>query len=226
MTIMLEGQMNHDDSLGNSGKLKPGDIQYMTGGSGIIHQEMPHPEIDGYLRGLQLWINLPKSHKMSKPRYQEFKDIAIPKVTIENSMDVKVYSGEFQGIGGIVTDIPTDPRVLDISIEPGFKFTDNTPADHTMVLYGLDGKVKIGSNNMIVKQGNLAVLSPGDQLSIEAIGDDQKSRFMMFSGLPIREPVAWHGPVVMNTREELIQAFRDLETGNFIRHEYKINEKS
>ena len=226
MTIMIEGQMNHDDSLGNHGQLKPGDIQYMTGGSGIIHQEMPQPELNGYLRGLQLWINLPRTHKMSKPRYQEFKAAAIPTTRIDHGIDVRIYSGNFNGIDGVVHDIPTQPRILDISLEPEYKLQDDTPADHTMVLYGLQGEGRIGSNNQLLKQGHLAVLTAGDQLKIEALAQDEKFRFMMFSGKPIREPVAWHGPVVMNTREELIEAFQDLQQGTFIRHEYKINENS
>jgi len=226
MTIMIEGQMNHDDSLGNHGQLKPGDIQYMTGGSGIIHQEMPQPELNGYLRGLQLWINLPRIHKMSKPRYQEFKAAAIPTTRIDHGIDVRIYSGNFNGIDGVVHDIPTQPRILDISLEPEYKLQDDTPADHTMVLYGLQGEGRIGSNNQLLKQGHLAVLTAGDQLKIEALAQDEKFRFMMFSGKPIREPVAWHGPVVMNTREELIEAFQDLQQGTFIRHEYKINENS
>jgi quercetin 2,3-dioxygenase len=222
-TVMLEGSMKHDDSLGNSGNLKPGDIQYMTGGSGIIHQEMPQPELNGYLRGLQLWVNLPKSHKMMKPRYQEFKASEVNHIKVDENVKIRVLSGEFNGTKGLVDDIPTQPRILDIQMDHNTTLIDKTPSDHTMITYVLDGEIIFDvDNKMPVKPGNLVVFDSGEMLHIKS--KKSPARFMMFSGKPINEPVAWAGPVVMNTQEELIQAFQEIETGNFIKHNYKINE--
>jgi redox-sensitive bicupin YhaK (pirin superfamily) len=223
-TVMIEGAMAHGDSLGNSGLLKPGDLQYMTGGSGIIHQEMPQPEINGYLRGLQLWVNLPRSHKMMQPRYQEIKASEVNSVKVDggiNDIDVRVLAGEFQGVHGPVDEVPTQPRILDVRMDHETTLVDQTPSDHTMVAYVLDGHGNFEDNDRLdVKAGNLIVFNTGDEVRVQS--HDEPLHFLMFSGKPIREPVAWAGPVVMNTDEELQQAFAEMRSGHFIKHEYRI----
>lgn len=223
-TVMMEGSMAHGDSLGNSGLLKPGDLQYMTGGSGIIHQEMPQPEINGYLRGLQLWVNLPRSHKMMQPRYQEIKAAEVNSVKIDggnNDINVRVLAGEFQGVHGPVDDVPTQPRILDVKMDHETTLVDQTPSDHTMIAYVLDGHGNFENTDRLdVEAGNLIVFNSGDELRVQS--HDEPLHFLMFSGKPIREPVAWAGPVVMNTEEELQQAFTEMRSGHFIKHEYRI----
>lgn len=224
VTYMVKGKVEHQDSLGNKGLLKPGEIQWMTAGSGIIHQEMPEmPDKvgDGTLTGFQLWVNLPKSHKMMKPRYQDIKTHEIKDVTIDNSVNVKVLAGEFNGVHGAVKDVIAEPTYLDINLEQENSFKYNVPENHTVMAYVIDGNGFFDhTNKMNVGKDNLVVFNHGEEINIST--DKDPLRFLLMSGKPLHEEVAWQGPIVMNTQDELRTAFRELQNNTFIKHEYKV----
>ncbi|MHA2502347.1 MAG: pirin family protein [Candidatus Kariarchaeaceae archaeon] len=229
VTYMVQGKVDHGDSLGNRGTIKPGEIQWMTAGSGIIHQEMPQMpddprEVSQALKGFQLWVNLPSSHKMMQPRYQDIKSSAIKSTKLEDGKgSVKVLAGEFGGVTGPVKDVVADPVYLDINLEHDEKFEYTVPSDHTVLGYVVDGSATFdAAKRHVVESDHLIVFTPGDSIEVET-GKDT-ARFLLMSGAPINEPVAWHGPIVMNTQEELVNAFQELQTGKFIKHEYGIND--
>jgi redox-sensitive bicupin YhaK (pirin superfamily) len=233
ITYVLYGRVEHGDSMGNKGVIGPGDVQWMTAGSGIIHQEMPKGQKDGTMWGFQLWSNLPASHKMMDPRYREVKSNDIPEVTLENGSRVKIICGEVNGAGGPVRDIVTDPEYLDVTVPAKSSFVRNIKRGHTVFAYVIEGNGYFdqrrdpyafeveGSNYFDIERGSmiypesLVLFDDGDQLRIDA-GND-KVRFLLVSGKPIREPVAWYGPIVMNTQEELRIAFEEYENGTFIK---------
>ena len=215
VTYMFEGKVEHGDSMGNSGVVGAGDIQWMTAGSGIIHQEMPKP-VNGRMGGFQLWVNLPTSHKMMGPRYQEVKDRNVPTATPSPGVLVKVISGELCGTRGPVQDIITSPSYFDVSMEEGAEFTCPVGKGDTVAAYVIGGTGIIGGiPGDSVENRDLLLLGEGDQ--VNAVSQAGPFRFLLFTGKPLREPVAWGGPIVMNTQEELRQAFLEYRNGTFIR---------
>lgn len=220
VTYMLNGKMRHEDSLGNRGDIKGGEVQWMTAGSGIIHSEMPRQK-DGLIQGFQLWVNLPKKNKMMQPRYQDIKNHEIPETKVDNDIFVRILAGEFNGITGPVQDVVSAPNFLDIQINQETQFNYKVDKEDTVVLYTVEGEGYFDkSKNHLIPENHLVVLGSGDHLSIET--DKDISRFLLMSGKPIREPVAWYGPMVMNTKEEIIEAFQEFQNGNFIKHKYRI----
>jgi len=218
VTYMLAGAVNHRDSSGNSGVIRAGDVQWMTAGGGIMHEEMPQLE-GGRLDGFQLWVNLPARLKMSKPRYQEIVSRDIPTIERENGVRIRVIAGKVDDVQGSVTEIAADPAYLDISIPANASFTHRIPRGHTAFAYLFEGKGIFGVTNAqpdeIVTAPRLIVFGDGDQVEIEASGDG--ARFLLISGRPLNEPIARYGPFVMNTEEEIEQALFDLRRGTFVK---------
>ena len=215
VTYMLNGSVEHADSMGNAGSVNAGDVQWMTAGSGIIHSEMPQP-VNGRMGGFQLWVNLPRSGKMMKPRDQEIKNEYIPVVTPQKGITIRVICGVVGGVKGPVRDIIADPQYLDVTLGPDSVFSHEVKAGHTAMAYVIGGEgtfdVKEGYR---VSNRDLVLFSDGD--SIWAQSFEKGFRFLFISGKPIREPVAWRGPIVMNTRDELRQAFKEYGEGTFIK---------
>lgn len=214
VTYILEGEINHKDSLGNSGKIGSGDIQWMTAGSGILHEEMPH-EYEGHFNGFQLWVNLPGSHKMMGPRYQDISACDIPEVEWKG-MKIKVAAGKFLGIEGPVKDIITQPTFLDISAPSGIEQTINVDPDQTVFVYVYHGSAFFQPKmERRVRAGTVAKMVNGDQLFIAS--GERSTRFLVVTGKPLNEPIEWRGPIVMNTKEELYHAFEEYHNGTFIK---------
>ena len=233
ITYVLAGSVEHGDSLGNKGQMTAGDVQWMTAGSGILHQEMPRGDAQGRMHGFQLWANLPSSLKMTDPRYQEVKSGEIPEVTDDDGTHVRIVCGSFWGKRGPVEGIATDPIYLDVSVPPGERKT--LPVETTRHAFAY---VFAGSGKFCNASGPLAVpteaikwadttppveadnrslilFDRGDEVTVHA-GEDG-IRFLLVSGKPLEEPVAWYGPIVMNTQEQLQQAFEELKQGNFLK---------
>jgi len=214
VTYMLSGEVEHGDSLGNKGVIGPGDVQWMTAGSGIVHQEMPQRVADR-LRGFQLWINLPADFKMIAPRYRDVAADTIPVATPQTGLKIKVIAGEVAGVRGPVKDFIADPEYLDVTLESGVELVHPTARGHTVFAYAIDGRGGVGPNaSHTLDRGQLALFTAGDSVSVKA--GDLSFRFLLISGQPLGEPVAWSGPIVMNTREELATAFREYQDGTFI----------
>ncbi len=214
VTYMLSGEVEHGDSLGNEGVIGAGDLQWMTAGRGIIHQEMPR-RVDERLRGLQLWVNLPAASKMMSPRYRDIASDAIPEVSPHSGLKIKIIAGEIVGERGPVEDVIAEPQYLDITLEPGADFEHPTSPGHTVFAYGISGSGSVGLNLAHgLTSGQLALFSDGS--SVLAAAEKEHFRFILVSGKPLGEPVAWSGPIVMNTREELAQAFREYQDGTFV----------
>ena len=215
VTYVLHGSVEHGDSLGNSGVISSGDLQWMTAGSGIIHQEMPK-QTEGRMRGLQLWVNLPAGRKMMDPRYQEIGSKQPPVHKLDNGVSVKIIAGQFEGKKGPVSEIVSDPEYLDISIPAGESFEHRVKQGNTLLAFVLDGTgffdKEIGD---AVNEGNTVLYNDGDTIEIQS-GEDGL-RFLLISGKPIGEPIAWRGPIVMNTDEELVTAFEEYRAGTFIK---------
>jgi hypothetical protein len=210
-TYMLDGHMEHRDSMGNRGDLMAGGVQWMKAASGVIHSEMPQ-QTNGLMRGFQLWINLPARDKLSDPAYQEFSAAAIPEVT-QDGARVRVLAGEFGGTRGVIDDPATDVLYLDVVLAAGASFS--LPLDDTRnaFVYVFEGGARLAGEALA--QHTLAVLGKGDQVGIEA--GEAGARFILVAGRPIGEPVVQHGPFVMNTREEIEQAFADYRDGRLVR---------
>jgi redox-sensitive bicupin YhaK (pirin superfamily) len=234
ITYVLAGTVAHGDSLGNRGSLGAGDVQWMTAGSGIMHQEMPQGDAQGRMHGFQLWANLPRALKMTAPRYQDIQAKDIPEVTDDDGTNVRVVVGEFWGQKGPVEGVAADPRYLDISVAPNRTrrlAVDNSRHAFAYVFAG-SGSFRDASKPMPVQTelvgvsdeatpsmlGNrsLVVFDSGDEITVTA--GDEGVRFLLVSGRPLEEPVAWYGPIVMNDRAELQQAYAELKNGTFIRH--------
>jgi redox-sensitive bicupin YhaK (pirin superfamily) len=233
ITYVLAGSVDHGDSLGNRGSIDAGDIQWMTAGSGIIHQEMPKGDQAGRMHGFQLWANLPSALKMTAPRYQEVKSPEIPEITDDDGTHVRVVCGSFWGKRGPIDGIAADPIYIDVSVPPGRRRTlpIETTRNAFAYVFGGSGKFCNASGPLAVPtegikwldtsppaeadNRSLVVFDRGDELEVQA-GEDGV-RFLLVSGKPLQEPVAWYGPIVMNTQEELRQAFEDLEKGTFLK---------
>jgi len=218
ITYILHGKVEHGDSLGNGGVIEAGDVQWMTAGSGIIHQEMPHKdENDPKLAGFQLWANLPASHKMMEPRYREVKKEQIPEVSINDKVKVKIIAGEINGTKGPVEDIVTEPEYLDVSMDINSEFKHSIKEGNNVMAYVIEGEAYFDEDNEnLVGAENLVIYRDGDQVLIRTTSNNV--RFLLISGNPIKEPVAWRGPIVMNTDEELQIAFREYQNSSFIKH--------
>lgn len=213
VTIMFDGRMRHGDNRGNSGVIGPGGVQWMTAGRGIVHSEMPEQE-DGLLRGLQLWVNLPRAEKMTEPRYQNLDPEDIPTLALPGSGRVRVVAGRFQGVEGAARGIAVDPLLLDIVLEAGAALTVPVPGGHTAFAYVTDGQAGVGRPAAAVPAGTLAALGPGTAVALEGQAEGE-TRLLLAAGRPLDEPVAWYGPFVMNTPEEIRQAIRDYQEGRF-----------
>ncbi|TFG31522.1 pirin family protein [Candidatus Thorarchaeota archaeon] len=214
ITYMLQGQVKHEDSIGNSGIIESGDCQWMTAGSGIIHQEMPG-RVDGAMMGFQLWANLPSSHKMMHPRYRDIKESDIPKVETDEGCVIRIIAGEFQSASGPVKEIVTDPEYFDIFVPANTEFRHVTKKEHNVLAYVFEGEGTF-SNDKTIQTDRLVIFDSGDEIVITT--KEYPVRFLLISGKPIGEPIAWYGPIVMNTREELEVAFREFQEGTFIKH--------
>lgn len=236
ITYVLEGLVDHGDSMGNKGSISAGDVQWMTAGSGIIHQEMPQLSPTGTMWGFQFWANLPASHKMMKPRYQDLKAAEIPSVTLDGGIVVKVIAGELVGVKGPVQDIVIAPEMLDVTVPASTTFVRPLPQGHTCFAYVLDGEGYFddrrdayayevtGSGWSDVERRCACV--PETAVLFEHAGEwvqiattDRSVRFLLVSGRPLNEPVAWYGPIVMNTQEELKVAFEEYNSGTFIKQQ-------
>jgi len=213
VTYMQRGLVRHEDSIGNAGVIGPGDVQWMTAGRGVMHEEMPQPGESG-LSGFQLWVNLPAVQKLSPPRYQEVLSDEIPVVQLDNGGTVRVITGSYAGSSGPVAEIAVAPVYLDIHLPAGGTFTIDTPAGHTVFAYAYAGRGAFAGTAVDASQPRLVVFEDGSSLQAEA--GEQPFSFLLVMGKPIGEPIARYGPFVMNTREEIMQALHDLENGTFV----------
>ena len=233
VTIVYDGEVEHRDSTGQGGTIGPGDVQWMTAGSGIIHQEMPKGDAAGRMHGFQLWANLPSALKMTAPRYQEVKAAEIPEITDDDGTHVRVVCGSFWGKKGPVDGIAAEPIYLDVSVAPGRR--KSLPVETTRhafaYVFAGSGKFCNASGPLAVPtegvgwadttpptaadNRSLVVFDSGDEVTVQAGAEG--IRFLLVSGKPIEEPVAWYGPIVMNTQEQLQQAFQELEKGTFLK---------
>ncbi len=219
VTYMIHGEVEHGDSIGNSGVIRSGDLQWMTAGSGIIHQEMPQV-YDGYMQGFQLWLNLPSSRKMMNPRYRGIQSDLIPEVSVDENTDVKIICGEIQGIQGPVRDIEVETEYLDITVTPNASIVFPVKAGFKAFAYIIEGEGYFDSQKKtMIRPEHLIVFDDGEQVEITT--ERHRVRFLLVSGKPIGEPVAWYGPIVMNTQEELELAFREYNDGTFIKYDGK-----
>lgn len=215
VTYMLEGSVKHRDSLGNSGVIGPGDVQWMTSGGGILHEEMPRRSPEGGIYGFQLWVNLPAAEKMSAPRYQEVNSSTIPVIEKEG-IKVRVVAGEAFGVKGPVTEIAAKPVYIDVSIMPGFNFTLPTSPEQTAIAYVFEGSGVFGTDDR-VSAVKMIQFEDGDLIKATA-DPDSHLRFVLITGAPIKEPIVPYGPFVMNTVEEIQQALLDLRNGTFVKN--------
>ncbi|MDO8690241.1 MAG: pirin family protein [Dehalococcoidia bacterium] len=233
ITYVLEGRVEHGDSMGNQGVISPGDVQWMTAGSGIIHQEMPLGQQDGLMWGFQLWANLPRTGKMMPPRYRDVTSGQIPEITTKAGARIKVICGEVDGVRGPVRDIVIDPEYLDITVPSRSQLRRPVRAGDTVLAYVIEGAAcfddtrdqsgfeRAGGNYFDMEMGcllgpeNLVVYDRGDEIGVDTA--EESVRFLLISGQPIGEPVAWYGPIVMNTQEELRIAFEEYQNGTFIK---------
>jgi len=234
ITYVLDGDVEHQDSLGNRGIIRPGDVQWMTAGSGIVHQEMPQGNAKGRMWGFQLWANLPQRQKMMDPRYREVTATQIPIVTTPEGATVRIICGQVQSVQGPVREIVTDPEYLDVSLPAGKSFTHSVKNGYTVFAYVVEGegyfdagrnpfdREVIGENyfdltpSCTCREGAIALYAAsGDTICVTT--DKKPVRFLLISGKPLKEPVAWYGPIVMNTKEELQTAFQEYQAGTFIK---------
>lgn len=233
ITYAIRGEIEHGDSMGNKGVIASGDVQWMTAGSGVIHQEMPRGDRNGSMGGFQLWANLPRSHKMMDPRYRGLKSAEIPEVVQGNGTRIRVICGTVDGHPGPVRDIVTDPEYLDVTVPARSEFIHPTKRGHTVFAYVIEGKGYFckekkpfsyaleGVNYFDMKRdpflvnGDLVHFGDGDQVMVST--EENPVRFLLVSGKPIGEPVAWYGPIVMNTNEELRIAFEEFNNGTFVK---------
>ena len=215
VTYMLAGLVDHKDSIGNAGTIGAGDVQWMTSGGGILHEEMPKPK-DGKMEGFQLWVNLPARLKMSRPRYQEIPAAAIPVARRADGVTVRVVAGESEGIRGPVTEIAADPEYLDVTVPSGTEYVQAVPEGHAALAYVFEGDgVFGGDGGPVVPSPRMVVFGDGDRVRAKAAGK-KPLRFLLLSGKPLGEPIARYGPFVMNTKEEIEQALEDLRKGTFV----------
>lgn len=219
VTYMLRGSVRHRDSLGNMGVIGPGDVQWMTSGRGIMHEEMPRRDPDGVIQGFQLWVNLPSAQKMSQPRYQEVTADTIPCVETPTA-SVRVVAGEYGGVTGPVTAIAAQPVYMDVTLQPGAEFNLPLPAEDFAIAYVFEGEAEFGGGGSepgeFIQAVKMLVFSEGEQLSVQT-GPASPVRFMLMVGAPFEEPIFPYGPFVMNTQAEIQQALADLRNGTFVK---------
>lgn len=220
ITLLFAGTVVHGDSLGNSGVIHEGDIQWMTAGSGIVHQEMPRGRDDGLMRGLQLWANLPASQKMTKPAYRDVRSSQVP-VVERSGCAVRVIAGSYAGTTGPVHDIVIDPELFVLDLQPGKEFIHSVQDGYTCFLYLLEGMLT-AEQGKEAHQEQLMMLESGKDLCLTA--GEGGALCLFAAGKPLNEPIAWGGPIVMNTREELRRAFSEYEAGTFLQHEAEKNQ--
>lgn len=218
VTYMWTGEVEHGDSIGNSGVIKSGDVQWMTAGSGIIHQEMPQ-KYAGLMQGFQLWVNLPAAKKMIEPKYRGIEKNQIPTAE-KDGRKVKVIAGKVDAIIGPVKDLAIEIEYFDVELSAAGSFEHSVPKANTVFAYVVEGSIEIAGHK--VMQGQCAVFGEGDSVKVASA---EGSRFLFVSGEPLNEPVAWRGPIVMNTEEELDEAFEELELGTFIRTKASTSEE-
>jgi len=234
ITYILSGDVEHGDSLGNKGIIGSGDVQWMTAGSGIIHQEMPKGDENGKMYGFQLWANLPSRNKMMNPRYRDIANEQIPEFKLSNGTTIKVIAGEISGNKGPVQDIVIDPEYIDVTVPANSQFRHPTKKGHTVLAYIIGGQgyffdEKNSStyednettrldlqSDPLVDDGMVVLFEDGDEIIV--FTKEKKLRFLLISGKPIGETVAWQGPIVMNTQEELQTAFKEYQQGTFIKY--------
>lgn len=216
VTYILEGSVNHRDSLGNAGLIGPGDVQWMTSGGGIMHEEMPRRGPSGNIFGFQLWVNLPSTLKWSKPRYQEVAADTIPTVE-QDGTTIRIVAGEISGIRGPVTEIAAEPIYVDIQLAPDTQFSYPVPSGHTVIAYVFEGSGFLGAEETPVEATSMVFFNDGEGFQVKTT--DSPIRLMLIAGAPFNEPIAPYGPFVMNTREELEEALSDLRAGTFIWNE-------
>jgi hypothetical protein len=214
ITYMLDGRVEHKDSMGHSGVIGPGSVQWMTAGRGIIHQEMPVDDGRGRMGGFQLWANLPARDKMMKPRYQDIENTAVPERALADGSRIRVIAGEFEGLLGPVEGIVTEPEYFDLHLAPGADIVHGVAPGKRAFAYVFGGAGRFGEGPK-VGDGTIVFFSDGDSIRFRA-APDSDFRFLFCSGMGLGEPVAWRGPIVMNSEEELELAFRQLEDGDFI----------
>jgi len=224
VTYMLAGSMHHKDSLGNEGTIGPGGVQWMTAAGGIIHSEMPERQ-HGQMHGFQLWINLPAAHKMQAPRYQDIQADQVPELECEGAR-VRVIAGSLafdgQTLTGPVSDVVTAPQYLDLYLEPGARITLPIESDRSAMIYVHQGQVSTGEGSLApVSAGSAGLLSGGDAVTLEA--GDEGAGLLLLAAVPVDEPVVQHGPFVMNSREEIEQAIRDFQNGDFERQDVALS---
>jgi quercetin 2,3-dioxygenase len=218
VTYLLRGDVEHADSMGNSGVIGAGCAQWMTAGSGIIHQEMPLGDETGVIEGFQLWVNLPAADKMMPPRYQGVSEDEIPLVVTEDGVAIRVVAGRIGGVTGPVCDIVTEPEYLDVTIPPQSRWVHQTELGHTVFAYAISGSAGFSGAidpEACISDGTAALFEDGESVVVTTAA--QPVRFLLISGKPLGEPISWGGPIVMNTREELEAAFEELDAGTFIR---------
>ncbi len=216
VTYILDGAVRHKDSLGNEGVIESGAIQWMTAGSGIIHEEMP--ESAHGIRGFQLWVNLPKKDKMALPRYQDLKGTTVPEISLGNSARARLISGEVSGVDGPLKSIAGNPLYADISLDANGSVLIPLSVGHTAFAYIIEGSLGVDATEPVYYAPGTILLFNREGDSVVLCASTAGARFLLISGAPLNEPIAWHGPIVMNTDEELREAFRELNEGNFIRN--------
>jgi redox-sensitive bicupin YhaK (pirin superfamily) len=218
VTYVIDGVVEHGDSLGNKGIIKSGDVQWMTAGSGIIHQEMPQ-QYRGRMWGFQLWVNLPASRKMMNPRYRDVQKEQIPEIAYDKGIQIKVISGEIKGVKGPVSDLIVDTIYLDISVAPGSELNIPLKKDYVAFAYVISGSgYFVPEENQVVPE-HCVLYQESDAIHVRT--DTEKLRLLFVSGKPIKEPVAWKGPIVMNTQDELERAFEEYDKGTFVKYRGK-----
>ena len=215
VTYLLAGAVRHKDTLGNSGEIGAGEVQWMTAGRGILHEEMPQVRPEG-IAGFQLWVNLPAKLKMTQPRYQNISANEILEIHRDSGATIRVIAGTVDGVSGPISGIAADPTYLDVALAPGGSFVHSIPRGHAAFAYLFEGAARFGGEDSSAVTGpRLVVMGDGD--TVEARTDNSPARFLLVSGKPLNEPIARYGPFVMNTREEIEQTLRELQQGTFAR---------
>jgi hypothetical protein len=218
ITYVLAGDVEHGDSLGNVGVIGAGDVQWMTAGGGIVHQEMPRGDAQGRMYGFQLWANLPAKDKLMEPRYRDVRAVDIPEVVRPDGVRVKVVAGVVDGVRGPVGDVVIEPEYLDVTVPPLTEFHHPVPREHTVFAYVYEGAGAFGPADRPAAAADHDLVRFGAGDRVEARAQGQPLRFLLVSGRPLREPIAWRGPIVMNTEDELRTAFEEYRAGTFLRH--------
>ena len=216
ITYILAGTVEHGDSIGNRGTIAAGDVQWMTAGSGIIHQEMPRGDGRNQMSGFQLWANLPAKEKMMGPRYREVRAAGIPSVARPDGTVIRVVAGEVDGVRGPVAEVVIEPELLDVSLPAGASFTHPVPATQTVFAYLFEGEARFEpAPRPKTEEGTVVLFGPGEAVTAQT--ESRPARFLLVSGRPLNEPIAWNGPIVMNTDDELRKAFDEFRAGTFVK---------